>query len=577
MAMKRRAEDELTPDNWQSAADKAAPDGGVAERASEEELAKRTFVKAKRRLAGNTTSDTNTADSESSSTSGLFAGFKGFSSKSALPGATGESKTFGSSTSAPLSSLGMTSASLASLAPAKPASSVAHAAAPVSSQSASLSTKNALTQDEYEARLSALNTSFVNWIQKHHEQDPLADFTPTFDDYKKHLAKLDAQLQTKAAAAGTAKPAFTVASVAPASSISSSSGGGRSIGGVGLGLTRSTDSAAAATNGGSIVVGSSSSISLSTSKSDTPSKLVTFAPIKADSDTTASSSTSSSTATGGLFAFTAGGSSLSSAVSVPPSSSTSSASSSTASPSSSTIGSGLKLASSGITFPTSILKSSANTSSASSSLMNLPPATSVTSGFFSGLVSSSSSSASASGSSSTIGSGIGSGLLSGSLGGGASSIPSFLLTGKKADNEVVAAGGCGGDDDENPDIEKDDMKPQEFDQDADVLYSTRAKLFYKKEDGFSELGLGMFKIINMDGKTQLLMRNFTRLGTILLNVMLGASTPVTLNKNNIMLVTMPNPPLNIKNSDNATATYLIRVKTAQDAGTLHQKITERKE
>lgn len=66
---------------------------------------------------------------------------------------------------------------------------------PVSSVTGSLATKNSLTQEEYEARLSALNTSFVSWITKHHEKDPLADFTPTFDDYKKHLAKLDEQLQ----------------------------------------------------------------------------------------------------------------------------------------------------------------------------------------------------------------------------------------------------------------------------------------------------------------------------------------------------------------------------------------------
>ena len=59
----------------------------------------------------------------------------------------------------------------------------------------------------------------------------------------------------------------------------------------------------------------------------------------------------------------------------------------------------------------------------------------------------------------------------------------------------------GGDDDDN-DMEKDDMQPQQFDEDADIVHSINAKLFYKKGSEFSELGVGMFKVINMDGKTQ---------------------------------------------------------------------------
>lgn len=47
------------------------------------------------------------------------------------------------------------------------------------------------------------------------------------------------------------------------------------------------------------------------------------------------------------------------------------------------------------------------------------------------------------------------------------------------------------------------MEPQEFDQDADVLHSVNAKLFYKKGSDYTELGVGMFKVINKpDGKTQ---------------------------------------------------------------------------
>ena len=77
------------------------------------------------------------------------------------------------------------------------------------------------------------------------------------------------------------------------------------------------------------------------------------------------------------------------------------------------------------------------------------------------------------------------------------------------------------------------------------------------------------------------MRNDTSVGKILLNVFLTSSTPVSRSgKNNVILVSVPNPPLYSKPSegDNSLpATYLIRVKTADDADKLHRELVSKKE
>lgn len=46
-------------------------------------------------------------------------------------------------------------------------------------------------------------------------------------------------------------------------------------------------------------------------------------------------------------------------------------------------------------------------------------------------------------------------------------------------------------------------------------------------------------------------------------------------KNNVMLMCVPNPPVDDKNSDTPVA-LLVRVKTAEDADELHQILEEKK-
>ena len=114
------------------------------------------------------------------------------------------------------------------------------------------------------------------------------------------------------------------------------------------------------------------------------------------------------------------------------------------------------------------------------------------------------------------------------------------------------------------------------DCDDDSLMSTRAKLFYKKAEEFTELGVGTLKVQSSSGESvRLLLRNDTALGKVLMNVRLTPDVPTTLTKNNIIIVCPPNPPLGKKGEgEEGVVTYLIRVKTVAMAEKLHSTIKE---
>uniref|UniRef100_A0A3P9ISJ3 Nuclear pore complex protein Nup50 n=1 Tax=Oryzias latipes TaxID=8090 RepID=A0A3P9ISJ3_ORYLA len=111
----------------------------------------------------------------------------------------------------------------------------------------------------------------------------------------------------------------------------------------------------------------------------------------------------------------------------------------------------------------------------------------------------------------------------------------------------------------------------------DAFYSKKCKLFYKKESEFKEKGVGTLHLKRTDeGKTQMIIRADTNLGNILLNVMVHVSMPCTrVGKNNVMVVSVPNPPVDEKNPG-APVPLLIRVKTAEDADELHKTLEEKK-
>lgn len=105
-------------------------------------------------------------------------------------------------------------------------------------------------------------------------------------------------------------------------------------------------------------------------------------------------------------------------------------------------------------------------------------------------------------------------------------------------------------------------------------------MFFKRDSSWSELGIGMLNLKKLEGKTQVLVRNDTTLGKILLNIYLAESTPITRSgKNNVILMCVPNPPLYSKPNEgdnNKPATYLIRVKTAEDADELFSQLNKSK-
>uniref|UniRef100_A0A8C8RD45 Nuclear pore complex protein Nup50 n=1 Tax=Pelusios castaneus TaxID=367368 RepID=A0A8C8RD45_9SAUR len=112
----------------------------------------------------------------------------------------------------------------------------------------------------------------------------------------------------------------------------------------------------------------------------------------------------------------------------------------------------------------------------------------------------------------------------------------------------------------------------------DAFYSKKCKLFYKKDNEFKEKGVGTLHLKPAGNeKTQLLVRADTNLGNILLNVLIPPKMPCTrTGKNNVLIVCVPNPPIDEKNST-VPVPMLIRVKTSEDADELHKILLEKKE
>lgn len=111
----------------------------------------------------------------------------------------------------------------------------------------------------------------------------------------------------------------------------------------------------------------------------------------------------------------------------------------------------------------------------------------------------------------------------------------------------------------------------------DAKYSKKCKLFFKKDGSYVEKGVGMLYIKPVEGeKHQLLIRADTNLGNVLLNILLSSQIPTTrVGKNNVMLVCVPNPPVDPKQAEPAApCPMLIRVKDGEAADELKAKIEE---
>jgi len=110
----------------------------------------------------------------------------------------------------------------------------------------------------------------------------------------------------------------------------------------------------------------------------------------------------------------------------------------------------------------------------------------------------------------------------------------------------------------------------------DAFHQIRSKLFFKKGSAWQELGVGMLYLKPCGEKIQLLIRMEAVTGKILLNINVSKDLPVSRSgKNNVMVVSVPNPHVYLKEKDGDNTlpcTYLIRVKGTVEADELFQKL-----
>jgi nuclear pore complex protein Nup50 len=133
---------------------------------------------------------------------------------------------------------------------------------------------------------------------------------------------------------------------------------------------------------------------------------------------------------------------------------------------------------------------------------------------------------------------------------------------------------------ENDDAEYQPPEPESAPvEEKDAFFTIKCKLFFMSGKDYRERSVGMLYLIRLNtGKTQLLIRSDTSLGKVLLNVVIADSMLCTrTGKNNVSLVCVPNPsdPKIYGSADaNTPVTFLIRVKTAEDADELLEKMTK---
>uniref|UniRef100_A0A1B6FFS8 RanBD1 domain-containing protein n=1 Tax=Cuerna arida TaxID=1464854 RepID=A0A1B6FFS8_9HEMI len=111
-------------------------------------------------------------------------------------------------------------------------------------------------------------------------------------------------------------------------------------------------------------------------------------------------------------------------------------------------------------------------------------------------------------------------------------------------------------------------------QEEGSVFSTRCKVFVKKDNNYKDRGVGTLFIKKVgEEKYQLLVRAETVLGNVLVNVLLTNSIPTQrMGKNNVMLVCLPTPQ-----DLPPPTTVLLRVKTDVEADDLLATIEQYKQ
>ncbi|XP_012528052.2 nuclear pore complex protein Nup50 isoform X2 [Monomorium pharaonis] len=125
-------------------------------------------------------------------------------------------------------------------------------------------------------------------------------------------------------------------------------------------------------------------------------------------------------------------------------------------------------------------------------------------------------------------------------------------------------------DEEDEEPPKPDFKPV---AEEGATYEQRCKVFVKKDNNYSDRGVGMLYLKpTPNGKTQLIVRADTALGNLLLNTLLTQNIPTKrMNKNTIMLLCLPMP-----DSSPPPVSVLLRVKTSEAADELLEALNKHK-
>ncbi|KAL6265454.1 hypothetical protein P5V15_002250 [Pogonomyrmex californicus] len=130
-------------------------------------------------------------------------------------------------------------------------------------------------------------------------------------------------------------------------------------------------------------------------------------------------------------------------------------------------------------------------------------------------------------------------------------------------------------DNENKDEEDEEPPKPDFKPVAEegAIYEQRCKVFVKKDNNYSDKGVGMLYLKpTPNGKTQLIVRADTALGNLLLNTLLTQSILTKrMNKNTIMLICLPMP-----DSSPPPVPVLLRVKTDEIADELLEALNKHK-
>lgn len=108
----------------------------------------------------------------------------------------------------------------------------------------------------------------------------------------------------------------------------------------------------------------------------------------------------------------------------------------------------------------------------------------------------------------------------------------------------------------------------------DHIFTTRCKVFVKKDGNFGDRGVGnlYLKPVDNSEKNQLIVRADTNLGNLLCNFILSASIPTKrMGKKDVMLVCLPTPDFKPP-----PVPVLLRVKSSEEADKLLEVLEKHK-